>query len=425
MHAIGDAIQGLGSACARVLYSAEQDPDPILFLGVRGLFMDLQLQDRAMTSDFNRHYAEIARILSHVISEQGGPYVLVVWTDNPQHVDDLQPYLSELFDAKPYLRPVAILPLSKTDYIDTDSGEAAGASLREEILSILRRDGGVSALVQWETEVLEGAARVTADLQKLARGWTDEKSVATLLRRLADEAVGAGNVEEDHRSAIHLALTPLLQDHLQAPLPTSDGAFPWADIFAEVPDVLPALIKTQVAALNASLHWIQKTNEYGVLPTAWGAVSKLEDAFDWTEFGLDDEADYFANVVQKNVKGCPDRQAVAFQVLQIRIGAACDYAQKASGPIPVALVGVLKARDEPRPRELNPRSTSWLSPVLNISKEQPVQFFIDPRFVRVRGSSAVASFEVLGRLREQLLLELVATVSQHGSRPGIVRFVEK
>lgn len=108
-------------------------------------------------------------------------------------------------------------------------------------------------------------------------------------------------------------------------------------------------------------------------------------------------------------------------VVQIRIGAACDYAQKTTGPIPYALAALLPEKVGLKPHELTPNSTAWISPELDLGSGI-VQVFVEPRFVRVRGEKAANTFKAIGRIKEQLLLELVSAIGHHSSRPGIVRF---
>jgi len=81
-------------------------------------------------------------------------------------------------------------------------------------------------------------------------------------------------------------------------------------------------------------------------------------------------------------------------------------------------------REGDKAHELGPKSIGWISPELDLGSGI-VQFFVQPRFVRVRGEKAAAKFKAIGRIKEQLLLELVAAVGHHSSRPGIVRFQVK
>lgn len=420
LAAIVTTIQELGSACARVHYTPERDVPAALFRTVRAIFIDLQLQDRSASSDMNRHYAEIQRILGNVINDSNGPYLLIVWTDAPEAVSGLDEYLAKrFFEEKPYARPVSILPLSKTDYIDLGTGNEKGRDLLEAIRQHLKANGAASALMQWEVEVLGAAAGVVADVTTLATELDGEAPLPTLLRRLAIEAVGLPNVDKEQCLGLQAALLPLLQDNLQnAPA----GGAEWSRVFEGAADPLPALSKPHVSRLNTKLHALSLSADRPISPLAWGAVCELEAGVDWSEFGLTDAEEYKREVVARRVKLNLASYGDAIKVVQIRIGAACDYAQKTTGPIPYALAALLPARPDQKSHDLVPKSTSWISPEVDFGAGT-VQLFVEPRFVRVRGESAAKDFVPLGRMKEQLLLELVSTIGQHNSRPGIVRFV--
>lgn len=422
LDAIVATIQSLGSVCARVHYSAEVDVPAELFTAVRTIFIDLQLLNRAASSDFRPHYAEIQRILGNVIRADGGPYLLVVWTDKPEQVAELEAYLETPFFAeKPFARPIAIVPLSKTDYIDLGTGHQTAGNLLEDIRTHLGAQPAMNALVQWEMEVLGAAGKVLADVATLATELNGVGALPTLLQRLAVEAVGYANAVDDPREGVQAALLPLLQDHLQnAPVGSGD----WDRAFEGAVEPAPGISKAQVGLLNSKLHITKQDAARPISPLAWGAVCELETDIDWSEFGLDDEAQYREQVVGKNLKlewsKYEDKDKI--NIVQIRIGAACDYAQKTVGPIPYVLAALLPEREGVRPHDLNPKSTAWISPELDIDGNI-VQFFVDPRYVRVRGGKAAASFAVIARIKEQLLLALVSAVGNHSSRPGIVRFV--
>lgn len=420
LDAIVATVQSLGSVCARVHYTPETDVPAELFAAVRVIFIDLQLQDRSASSDFNRHYAEIQRILGNVIRVDGGPYILVVWTDVPDRVDELQMYLeARFFTEKPFTRPIAIVPLSKTDYIDIGTGEHTAGNLLDDIRAHLGAQPAMNALVQWEAEVLGAAARVLADATTLAAELNGEAALPTLLKRLAVEAVGHANAADDPRASVQAALLPLLQDHLQN-APAVNGE--WNRAFEGAIDPAPALSKSQVSLLNTKLHVTKQDAARLISPLAWGAVCDLEAGIDWSEFGLADEEQYKEQVVAKNLKIDWPAYKDRVRVVQIRIGAACDYAQKTTGPVPYALAALLPEKEGAKAHDLNPKSTAWISPELDLG-DGTVQFFVEPRFVRVRGENTAATFTAIGRIKEQLLLELVSAVGHHSSRLGIVRFV--
>lgn len=426
LDAIASAVQMLGSACARVLYDIENDVPVEPFRGARVIFIDLQLQDRALTTDFNRHFAEIQRILAKVINPDGGPYLLIVWTDNPTRVTELEIYLERFFSENPHTRPAALVPLSKTDFIELDTGKLLGSNgeLRTAILERLNGNPAMAALVQWEVDVLEGASRVLADIVGLASGpAADPAALPTLLRRIANEAVGATNADSDPRYAVHAALLPLLQDHLQNTVIELPPGNAWENAFEGAPEILPNLTKDQVSVLNTKLHITQPSTSVAVVGTSWGAICELEDAFAWSEFGYSSVDDYLDKAVGKGIRNPLNGYRANIKIVQVRIGAACDYAQKPDGPIPYVLAAFVPERSEAKPHSLYENSTGWLSPTLKIGNMGAGQLFVDPRFTRVRGDTVAEAFVALGRMKEQLLLELIAAVSHHASRPGIVRFI--
>lgn len=278
LDAIVTTIQSLGSVCARVHYTPEKDVPKELFAAVRAIFIDLQLQDRSASSDFNRHFAEIQRILGNVIQPTGGPYILLVWTDVPNRVTELQAYLEKkLFVDKPHTKPIAIVPLSKTDYISIETGEPTAGSLVEDIRKHLRAQPAMNAIVQWEAEVLGAATRVLADVTALAGEISGDAPLPTLLKRLAVEAVGHANATDDPRASVQAALLPLLQDHLQnAPYVSGE----WSRAFESAATPAPPLSKAQASMLNTKLHVTRQDVTRPVSPVAWGAICELEPDID-------------------------------------------------------------------------------------------------------------------------------------------------
>lgn len=426
LHAIADAIQLLGSVCARVHYQIENEVPVEPFRSVRAIFIDLQLQDRSASSNFNKHYAEIQRILELVINPNGGPFLLVVWTDRPEQVDMLGEYLESSFEQSPHTRPVALVPLSKADHIDTSNGSAIGdgQKLREALLERLRENAAAAALVQWESDVLDASSRVLADLVSLSSGQSsDPRALPTMLKRLAVEAVGSRNVSRDVRSALEGALFPLLQDHLQNDMSTAADGSVWINALDGAPDMLPKLSKAQVKQLNTMLHFAEPGDGRPIEATVWGAVSEMEPDFDWAEFGHASADECVMDLVKRNVRINMDVFKDHLLPVQIRIGAACDYAQKAVGPVPLALAVFIPEKDGDKAHALLDQSTAWISPEFEVGDFGPGQICVDPRYVRVRGHAQLQGRTVVGRLKEQLLLQLIASVSAHGARPGIVRFV--
>lgn len=220
LEAISRTITALGSSCVCLTYSDTEDPPVEPFARARVIFMDLQLLDRQITSDMNRHFAEIQRLLTKLINPDGGPFLLIVWTDKPNQVSVLGEYLEQnLYTRHPHTRPVQLLSMSKSEFINLGSGtEKDPKALRTHILQAVESVPALAALLRWEIEIIEASDRVVGDVLQLAAtepGAGATPDLGAALRRLAIAAVGEPNVRKDARAAIHSALLPLLEDHVQ------------------------------------------------------------------------------------------------------------------------------------------------------------------------------------------------------------------
>ncbi len=439
--AIRKTLEHLGSSCVAIRF-VPGDPMPSEpFKRARVIFMDLQLLDRQGSTDYKRHYGAIQGILQTTIPVDGGPFVMVVWTDKPELVSELEAYLGDhLYDKHPHARPIKVLAMSKTEFIDIDTGEAKNPqALLEHVRTQLATEPALAALLQWETDIIEASDRVVHDIMGFATAAGESPDLPIALKRMATEAVGAPNVERDPQGAVHSALLPLLQDHVQYEV-VGDPEHPdlWDKTFSEAPASIPELNREQAADLNTQIH-LGKISPT-LKPTTWGAICELEEKLNWRrEFGLASAEDYRVHAGKRVMNGPggspPDPEKM--RLVQIRIGAACDYAQKTDGPIPFVLACFIPVYEFPKPDpnakkaskpkplgvlKLDPRATAWLSPVLRLPNWGLGHLLVDPRFVRIRGSGFAKNYVRVARLREQLLMELIAVVSQHSSRPGITAF---
>jgi hypothetical protein len=422
LGAITDAIQSLGSACAGILYELGKDVPTEPFRGARVIFIDLQLLSSSYPSDFKMHYAEIQRILKRVVNKVGGPFVLVLWTEVAERLAELTQYLEKnLFVDSPHTRPGAMMALPKGDYIDLASGASSDPQgLLTKITEHVSAPPALAALLQWESEVISAASDTLVDVGAIVDPSNFAVSLPTQLRHLAVGAIGKTHVDDDQRFSIHSALEPLLQDHLQHALeqPGADPA--WADPFRGA-DTVPLTVD-HAARLNTQVHTTQPPT--GVAPTSWGAVCKLEPRMNWKTLGFDDANGYVAEVVEKNVntKMAADQ---TYSVLQVRVGAACDYAQKALGPIPYAIAVFVPRRRDGSSVRLKDSSRAWISPELEVPELGFGHLFVEQRFVRPIAQSVADRLKVVMRIREQLLMHLVSAIGEHAMRPGIIEFYTK
>lgn len=110
----------------------------------------------------------------------------------------------------------------------------------------------------------------------------------------------------------------------------------------------------------------------------------------------------------------------------VRIGAACDYAQSRPGPI-TYLLGLEIPEDAARKKDAKGQQIRlsdaiWVSPVfLAPESPDPIRLHVHARFSLSVLPDSCAGWNSSYRLREQLLMHLIAFESDYGSRPGIVQ----
>lgn len=424
---ITKTFQLLGTPCLGVRYDVTEELKKELFRGVRCLFMDIHLVDGAATTDHRRHFGVIAGILEDNISESGGPFILVVWTAHPELEDELRRYLDEAIKVD-HARPLAVLGLPKDNFINLDDGTIAKPEeLRSAVLDAVVENPQIAALLGWESDVLTAAGDTLAELLKLVPA-ADRVSKSypsaldTILSRLAREAVGRPNVEINHRTAITTALAPILADRVINQEVAPETVELWKRAVTRYnDDSLQDASREEAGCINRMLHVAIPGSET-ILPTAWGAVvdvkediwnsdDQLRQLFDGSRSELLEEEFKIKAADHGKCRPC-----------LVRVGAACDYAQKRRGPL-TYLLGLeipadLKRNSAP--------GAEWKSPVMLLNGEgNPFRLHVNVRFSLARPASGCEGWTVRYRLREQLLMLLLSHSNGYTARPGIVQLPTK
>jgi hypothetical protein len=431
LNAILDTFQRLGSPCMGLQFDAAEPLEKEAFRGVRALFLDLHLIGGAKTSDEKQHFANIASILEANISEMGGPFILILWTEHAHLAGALADYLDNSLDANlPWCRPLAVLPLAKERFINVDDGTAKAADeLRKAVEDALGTNPQLAALIGWETDVLVAAGETLSSLTALVPA-QDRVSARfpdaldAVLSRLAVEAVGKKHVGTDPRAAITAALAPILADRIvNQDLPQSVQDL-WAKAVTRHGDKkLPNAAPAEAGGINRMLHVAIGAGET-VQATDWGAVSEMPAAF-WTDQAMTDLVGVDRDHLLR-AEFCIHRDHHAqCRPRLVRVGATCDYAQGRPGPIPF-LIGVEIPVGVPRltgaDGTFRAPAAEWSSPVFLLpGTTEPFTLHVNSRFEITRPAAACGGWTAAYRLREQLLMHLIAHTSAYVGRPGIVR----
>jgi len=430
LSAITKTLQLLGAPCLGVRYDRTKALNPDHFRGVRCLFMDLHLIDDMASTNHQRHFGNIAGILEDNISARGGPFILIVWSEHQHQDDELRDYLDKKIDAeKPHARPLAVLGLPKDKFINLNDGTVENSDeLKRAVLNVVVKNPQIAALLSWESDVLTAAGDTLAELLKLVPaaervGTSYPVALDTILSRLAREAVGRPNVGINHRSAITTALAPILADRVINQKVAPDTANLWEQAVTRYDDSTLQHASTEEAGrINRMLHVAIPGSET-ILPTDWGVVVDVEEATwksDDTLRQLFDVSRCELLGEEFKIKEKDDHKKC--RPCLVRVGAACDYAQKRRGPL-TYLFGLEIPVEVKRS---SPPGAEWESPVMLLNDEgNPFCLHVNVRFSLTRRASDCKGWTVRYRLRDQLLMLLLSHSNGYTARPGIVQLPAK
>lgn len=323
-----------------------------------------------------------------------------------------------------------MLTLAKENFIDGATGSVKDPKgLQTAVTNAVSANPQLAALLGWEVDVVSAAAETLASLVGLVP--TEQRTSAdfssaldAVLSRLARESVGLPNVDADHRAAITGALAPILVDRIMnqdVPQATKDL---WKIAVTRHGDSkLGDASAKEAGQVNRMLHLALPAFET-VRATDWGAV--VAWPLPWSDEELAGRMGLSIGqmlggqfLVEKSDRGrCRARL--------VRIGAACDYAQSRTGPI-TYLLGLEIPEDAARKKDAKGQQIRlseaiWVSPVfLAPESPDPFRLHVHARFSLSVLPDSCAGWNSCYRLREQLLMHLIAFESDYGSRPGIVQ----
>ena len=434
LGAIIQAFQQLGSPCIGIRYDPAQNLDKEHFRGVRCLFLDLHLIDGQAGSDERRHYALVASILEDNISQTGGPFILVIWTEHEHLRDELRDYLDAKLDPdKPQARPLAILGLPKDKFINTGDGVVnAAEDLRTAVREALLSNSQLAALLTWEADVLVAAGDTLASLislvpQEQRKSSTFAGALDVILSRLARESVGPSNVDASPRSAIMNVLAPILADRIINQEVSPEALQVWTKAVTQHKAKIPDAGPTEAGQINRMLHFAVAPGET-IGPADWGAV--VNWPFPWSAFEL---ASHLGLNIDQMLGGefrieRDDRQRCA--PVLIRVGAVCDYAQNRTGPLTYLFGAEIpesaKRQLDDKGQPLRLAEAIWRSPVFVApGAAEATRLHVHIRFPTTVLRASVSAWTTRYRLREQLLMNLIAATSAYIARPGIVQLPVK
>ncbi len=412
-------VKGLTSAGLPCMpyHFAGDFPDGNLVSGCRVIFCDLHLGEIPGGAGGVPELAAIASFLMESISDEHGPYLLVLWSQDAEWMGHMEGYI-ETLDA--HQRPVRCVHLDKHDHINLATGEVKDLdALKTALSDALEPVPAIRTLLELESAMNSASAQTVSQIYKLAGPDTlkvedHAEGVSKLLGSLAEAASGKTHAANDPWAAVVEALTPLIGDRLRRASVASRSDEYWKQAI-DVEAHKRGTSNKSAAAINSMLNLdfhVGNLNSSSrgavcVPPSSWSVASR---------FGLKIAELYkLLGVLKPSELTDPKWRLV-------QIDAACDSAQSKPGVIPYVL-----ALELPRTFANNSKKASsktpealWLSPWFE-KDDEVVQIRAHPRLIQgFSPSFACRHLTIEFRIRDQLLEDLVFAARTYAARPGYV-----
>lgn len=421
LDALTVSLAKIGVSCLGIHYSHEegmagQYPD------VRVLFFDLHLLGNSLGTK-SLHFSHILNCL-HTVSPQG-PYVIVVWSQHSDEVDDddegdsLENYISDRLD-RTLPRPYGVFKLPKGEHISRD-GESLHVSdpqaLKLKIEELLSGHPQAKAILDWEKNLLAATSGTLSQLIELSGG--DHHKLKSVMASLAIAAVGSKNVDQDRFSALNEVLMPILSDKLCHLVGEANDEL-WRNAFsvndAEDIDPIHGAKVNKFINVSDSVANVRSIDRGAVILLE--AVESSTVKFVQDLFGMP-----IGEVITRvfGIKGKKYFEGARWILLQGQ--AACDYAQRKPQVFTYFLGLEVCPSSIRSPEEggIGLPDSLWVSPALFINGQLRKLLF-NAGSLMVIPPSKIPAATVQYRLREQILNDLLYKLRGHQSRPGIVYF---
>lgn len=241
-----------GIGCRGFKYDPFEMPDNPM-TGVRFLFLDMNLNPAA-GGEIN---STLKNTISHFISAENGPYVLIFWTKSPNDINDFISFINRDNDEfKLKLKPIIISSIDKNDFLESKDG------LEDQIDCIIDSDI-VKCIIRFDESVMSAARETLNKLLNILPtngNWTVRKSEEEdtlrqhLFSKIAESTCGLSRARENPDYAIKESIAPIFRYNLL----NSDDSY-WKDYLKPLQDAKKAsdiILPNEVSVerLNSFFH---------------------------------------------------------------------------------------------------------------------------------------------------------------------------
>ena len=409
------ALNDAGISCRGILYSGQEVPN-IPCPHVRVIFMDVNLLNSTIQSDFHNNFTVIGHLLEQITPK--GPYLLVLWTVNANRAGEVEQFLNErMTDAR---KPFRVIPLNKSEFM-TEGKVNKIKELTREVSLLTQDPPALAVLLDWEERALAATADAVAAITMIGdsakTGQEQQRDIPELLTRMAADVAGAKNFQENPFRAVNEVLVPIVADLITSGGSKNQDTSLWKQVIEQA-GISPKITSRQAAELNRAIHIDQSIPEKPEANPEPGMVLLVEpQQFDellgnLTSLNKEELAEELVLRHDDNAaKPCEYRWALT------QTQAPCDHAQSKPGFVPFHLGMEYKLVKKIKSRGYPP--FLWMSPPF-LEDEQIKRLAVNARFPVSLSPESIQQLKPLYRLRAQPLVELLYRIHAHGSRPGII-----
>jgi hypothetical protein len=407
-------LRGIGAIL--VPGALDEDRPECTFKGIRVAVLDIHL---GAGTDAHGRARHTGRVVDSLIDTENGPYVAVIWTDNP---DDYEVFCGELDTIR--CPPVLTVKLEKSEVLPLGRKLCADAILRA-IDDVVREAQPLEFANLWEQTVRDAATETIVSLQ-LGRQPEAQSSraldfLAALLKSEADDQ--AMEDDADGMRALLAALNPVhfdkvgarSADMLQAELSVVEP------IRRHAKTTTPNLSVTDRSQLNDALLVDRRSRGFG--------PGQLYEFHEIESIGIGPAIPSEKEVREDTVVKDHLERAGDLPVVFLEVSAACDHQQ---GKIRTArlLAGVVFdasvfGRGIDKSQRVSPAKGQYIRVIGPISilcagpdDEGEVFVVWNAHFPVSISADSMTECPTIGRLREPLLADIRAWLGYSAGRPG-------
>jgi hypothetical protein len=421
------ALSRIGLGCLHIDGTREEELPKTPLAGLRMVFLDMHL---GTAGDANQVAAHTANVFSHVVAQDGGPVLVVLWT---KHNDYVEAFKTRLFGKwSSFLGRLVFTRMDKPQV----SAKIDPKKLEADVCEHLAKHQPLDLVWEWEQAVHEAASDTTSALGKLAAERagvvsTDDESMMAgkiqnafkfLLRLLLDASAGRNATEESALKDLHSGLAPLHNDRLEhSSIVVGKSSAPLL-----LKEKKPEPTAAESAAINSML--LVAPVDADTTKLGPGSLYTFADAATFKgAFGQE-----WVNVAEKildpfRIKPA-DQPAVLEQCrpLLAEVSADCDYAQR-KRPVARLIAGVLVPSDLAKKLEDAGqfRSADYLRHGTTVLLQNPQgdwhPIFISQFVFSLSPPTLPRWLQPVGRLRSGPLAELRHWLAAHATRPGYLK----